>query len=605
MKHKPVKRKDSKALQPLLPDLTIWLCGIYLVGLPFVVSFTGFDKFRTPKNIYSVLAALLLAGVFLVTRDLRFRLRFWSWEFVFLCALAYTAANVLLSKRIDVSWPAFASLLYFSVLVLIFSQVMHQAGQKKLWLAIGASSSVNAVLSVLQYLGRFPLMIRSSGETLEGRITPAGFIGEVNSGGFLFALVSLVLIYFVMAERALHLRIAGGVFLILNFVGLVFTRTLTAIIGFALCLVVWWVFHHWWILRQKNYKALVGPWIFVSVGLLVGSVAFFRSGIQERVEQVMKQMAAGDWSAVTTGRQPVYLITWDMIKAAPWLGHGLQTFGNDFFYHRAGTPVGQSVTLIPQPGAFREVHNEYLQIWEELGAIGLLFFLLLLFWPVFRSARLIVKSEPQAAYWAAILSIGALFVAVSCLGFFPLHLSVTSAYIVLVVSGLQNMQGPELAHSKPAGSVNWVKVFIASAVAVWLAYPQINKWKANNETGVAAYLLENVTQRNYSPQQKWVIVDTALKRLERAEQLYPRIYEIYSLKGSAHMLLGNAKEAEKYYKKSVGHLPAPETYTNLAASYIAQEKNKEALSSVELALKYNPEYPNARRALEFLKAKTP
>jgi O-antigen ligase len=59
------------------------------------------------------------------------------------------------------------------------------------------------------------------------------------------------------------------------------------------------------------------------------------------------------------------------------LGHGLGSFATDFFRYRAETDMSR-LAMVDQPGAFREVHNDYLQVWEELGVIGLLLFVALL-----------------------------------------------------------------------------------------------------------------------------------------------------------------------------------------------------------------------------------
>ena len=161
--------------------------------------------------------------------------------------------------------------------------------------------------------------------------------------------------------------------------GLAYSRSLTAFISLAVAGGLWLCFHHWWTFRyQKRIgRELVILWLLLAVGL-VGSVAVgYRVGVLSRVSFVWGQIQEGDWTTVTTGRSPVYWLSWQMIQEQPWLGRGLNTFGREFFFYRANTEVGQSANLIKQAGSFQEVHNEYLQVWLELGLPGLVFFLAL------------------------------------------------------------------------------------------------------------------------------------------------------------------------------------------------------------------------------------
>lgn len=602
--------RQKKETRGRLPVVEV-LAGVFFVLLPFVVSVQGLEKFRVPKDVFAVVWILLLGVTAVATLPIRLRLQVKSWELILLFFVAYVALHALWVGPLPEALDGLLYLLLFALLFWILKQVASFSFQKSLWLWIGGALGVNAVLTVLQYYGQFPLMIRPTGEAVAGRINPAGLIGEVNSGGFLFGLVIILLLHGLFAEKRFWIRLLGAAFLVLNLTGLLFSRTLTSLLALGVCLGLWFILHHWWVARHENRlgRALVGLWVFLVLGLVASGGVAVQSGMLERIQGVWEEVQEGDWNEVTAGRYPVYLLTWEMIQEDPWWGRGLNTFKKDFFFFRAQTEFGQQLALIDQPGAFREAHNEYLQVWEELGVVGFGLFLLLLFGPIVRGVRdLIAEEVPEKAYGIGLLCIAGVFVAVSSLTFFPFHLSVTAAYVVLVYAGLRHVQNPpqweeeELAAGgmKPFWRSKKILAAGATLVAVLVAVPAIQWWRANSEAGIASVLVEESLSPQFSLQQQRILADEALSRLEKAERLAPRLYEIYNLKGSALMVLGRYGEAVRSFENAAHHLPSPEFFTNLAAAHLEQKEYAEARNYLELALRYNPQYQRAHRAREFL-----
>lgn len=586
----------------------------FFLTLPFVVSFSGLDKFRLPKEIYAVVFIVLFAAAVLLRGTVTLPRRFDLWSWLLVAGVAYAALHSLLTANLG-GLAGAARILGWGLLLALLTKVLDESFQKKIWLLAGFALSVNAVITVLQNLGKFPLMIRPSGEILGGRITPAGFIGDVNSGAFLFGLASLAALYWLVAESDRKVRIAAAAVLTLNLAGLAFTRTLTALIALTVSALLWLGFHHWWTLRiaRKKPREMALFWAVLAIGLVAAAIAASQAGVLDRLQVVSRQMSRGNWSVATAGRQPVFLITWKMIQERPLLGRGLNTFGRDFFSYRAETEYGRGLPMVNQPGAFRQVHNEYLQVWEELGAVGLGLFLALLGLPVWRTARGAFQTgDPQKSYWRGILSIGGVYVAISCLTFFPFHLAVSSSYIVLWVACQRRAVDwdPETPTWAPGAKLPallnkaWVKPVVVSAAVILLCVVQAGIWRANVDAGVAAFLLE---QAQGSPPGRGVrlFADEALTRLKRAEERAPHIAEIYNLQGSAYMLLGRPEEAIERYARASRDLPSPEVYTNLAAACMAAGQVGRARPYLESALRYNPDYHPARQALDYVEKNAP
>jgi O-antigen ligase len=608
MKYKTTPRKKESVNWMRIPML---LAAVLLFCLPTVISFVGLDKFRLTKEVFVTVMVLLLTLTILVfLKRLPYRISLWSWEALLLLATAYTGLHSLVSPSRGTSFYAFC---YFSLFVLLFFVLRAISSPGSLqwtWLVLGTASALNSLLAVLQYFGMVSAMVTDTGEVLSGRIGAVGFIGDVNSAGFLFGLVSLALFAFVFGPSSRGIRAFASALLLINLVGLLFTQTLTAILSLVFCLVLWFAFHHWWVLRntRKFTRGLILLWIVLGLGLAGGLVLGQRTGTLDRIQGVWNRLKEGDWMMVTSGRQPVYWLTWQMIKQEPLLGSGLNMFSKEFFFFRADTEIGRSVDLLEQTGAYREVHNEYLQIWYELGILGLLAFCVLLISPaVIVLIRIQQMGDGRAAYWAGILSVTTIQIALSCLAFFPFHLAVTLVPIVLVFASLRHVT------DLPQGRVSGIDLRawsprlrmsmygLSALVILFLCYGQIQKWRANNEAGVAAFLLERASSGQYEPRQSRVFADQALARLEYAETICSRLPVIRSLKGTALMLLGRYDTAIENYSDAAQQIPSPEAYVNLASAYMAKNQNERAEECVQRALRYEPRFGKALHALDYLK----
>ncbi len=601
----------AKAKSGTLRDRTRWvqvLIVAYLLLLPFILSWQGFDNFRLPKTVFSSVSILVILGatVWLTRPELRMPLL--SWETLFLAGLGYVGLHTVVSSSPGWSWSSFVPVLLFGAFFFCLRSVASPAFQRLTWLLVGTALAIDAVLCIFQFYGLVSGMTDVNGQAISGRLNPAGFLGDVNSGGFLFGLVSLVLVYFIFREERQWLRLFAGLLIALNLAGLAYSRTLTAVLGLALCGLLWLIFHHWWTIRQEKRfpRSLVYLWLVLIVVAGGAAVAGAKSGLVGRVRGVVRLAERGDWSVATAGRQPVYWLTWRMIEEKPWLGRGLNTFGRDFFYFRANTEAGRSAKLLQQPGAFREVHNDYLQVWEELGLPGLVILLSLFIIPLIRSIQLIPREEdPDRQYWFGMLSLAVIFVMIGCLAFFPLRLPHTAAYIILVFAGLRRYQSG-LAEGDPARSVAWPRLVLAlrvavSLIVVLLGFREIRAWSANNDLGMANFLLQRAASGQFSARQSRVFADQALVRLDRAQSASPMIPDIDNQKGTAFMQLGRYDEAVESYRLAAERIPSPEVLTNLAAACLARRDLPEAERYIQLALHYDSEYAKAKDALRYLK----
>jgi len=581
------------------------LSAILLAALPLVVNPGGFDPFRLPKDVVFGIGAALIGGIFFAANGIRRSWHWRSWEALLLLGLLYAFVHGLVVRPEtagwSVLWIAAAALLLFA-----WSRGVPVSSHPTLWLVLGSASALDAFLAVLQYYGRFPLFTRASGEILEGRLTAAGLIGDVNTGGFLFGLSALMMLYPLAARKKTGLRVLAGLLLVLNLAGLVITQTMSAMLAFGVAFLLWVAFHAWWLVRtHKNVRKavlLAVTALVLSSGVILA--LFLAGGVGGRAGAAWSALLEGDLGPATSGRYPVYQITWRMIKDKPVFGHGLNSFGPDFFHYRAETDMSR-LPMIDQPGAFRETHNDYLQVWEELGIIGLLLFAGILIIPCLEAWRKASRApDPKTIYWTGMLCLGMLFTAIASLAFFPFRLSVTAVCIVLLLAGLRAVaveQEREIHLAVVDSGRTW-RLAASVVVIVGVFYLNIQRWRADSEMGIAAYVLENAYARSLPQQHKRIYAETALARLRRAEALNSGLYENYNLQGSANMLMANHEEAARQYERAARYLPSPEVLTNEAAALLAGGETQRARALLKSALRYNPNYQNAARLLQYLEA---
>ena len=447
----------------------------------------------------------------------------------------------------------------------------------------------------------FPLMAGSGRADASDRLVPAGFIGEVNRGGFLFALVLIILLCFLFVSdyKISAKLIFVSILVAMILTGLAFSRTMTSILGLAACLAGWLVFHNWFMFRrrQSSPRKIMAFWLIILL-LLAGAAALgYKAGVGDRLTRLADFQDSESWIYASSGRTPLFYLTWKMIQESPVTGRGLNSFPVEFYKYKTETETGMSVKLMPQPGAFKEVHNEYLQTWLELGIVGFLLLILLFLVPFYLGARFIIRgASDEDTYWMAVLLLGLVFAGITCLAFFPLHLAVTAPYVCLVIAQIVNLasrQADKTVKSYDIAGVlkaAWFRYGMAGVIilfAGWAVYSGIITWQVNKSTGMASYIITRAMREPLQPRQKMLIIKEAIRILEEAEKKERQLAEIKNLKGTAFLLSGRNIESAKAFQEAIRISPSPETYINLAATYLAQGADEKAAACLDKARAYD------------------
>jgi O-antigen ligase len=147
---------------------------------------------------------------------------------------------------------------------------------------------------------------------------------------------------------------------------------------------------------KNNRRGTVRRFILLAAAVVYGGLLLF-----ERFQPLRDRFTDNDNQQIgglligTSGRAQLWTITWDSIKEAPWVGHGLGSadrlisgiFGQDYIGHP---------------------HNDYLRIWHDLGIVGLVLWLsamLVLGFGAYRRWRSATQEADRAAHLAAMLAV--------------------------------------------------------------------------------------------------------------------------------------------------------------------------------------------------------
>jgi len=328
-------------------------------------------------------------------------------------------------------------------------------------------------------------------------------------------------------------------------------------------------------------------------------------------------------------RTAIWKFTGMMIKDHPILGSGIGTFKyNDLRYQAKFFEQGDNRFIYPY-GVAEKAHNEYLQLWSELGTIGLAIFLCLIIAYFSYGIRYLKREKDEQKQGIMIGLMGAVVAfLMDSIFWFPLHLSANVSLLWLFI-GLTMVMGLE----KNAGSVNKSKrsniykfkpilyiivIFLAVFLCITVARPFVacTYWyygdrEVNNQNyGKAIKMYESGLKWNpylgvlyYNLGAFFMrpdLYDTALTNFEKSAKYfdYPSLPQnlatIYLAKGELDKAIDEFKRAISYQKNLQ---TMPPLYSDLGNVYLKLERYEPAEAAFKDALKIDANYAVAHYGL--------
>ena len=328
-------------LQPML-----WRGGEFcLLAYFFVVPFPHTATLRV-----GALGAALILWVLAVASEHGLRWRQWAMDRWVLAYIVVAAASTLFSADPWESARQFRSsgLEHVAVYLIVTEQL--RRGAKIHWL-LAVSLASSSLIALYGYWSFWWLGLVSDGR-------PVSLFSYHNDLSHYLLLPSLILVWYLIRERAWALRPAWAALLVLHLGLLVLIQTRASVVAFVTASGVMAI-----ILRRRLLTVLLVSLVGVALplGLLGDGRMWQRYSSIFRLETYVTEQ--------TTMRGQAWNTTLGLIKDRPLLGYG---------YGWKGFPTqvrALGLTDLGVPGGVIHPHNIFLEVAFESGVLGLLTFL--------------------------------------------------------------------------------------------------------------------------------------------------------------------------------------------------------------------------------------
>ena len=490
-------RRVRVASQSLAPRDGLALTTLCLLAalVPLVFAAPLFEPYIAAKEILIQAGTATAVLLWLLTaRSNSWTLALTPAWIPLLVLVLIGAASLLWSSSPSTSLEEGQRLLTY---LLLFALALHQMRQAEsrsmLATALVLAGAIEAVYVLLQFSFGDPIFLTGP---MPGKWQTFGTLGNPNWTGEFLAVAALV-----SMGRLIDLRKAAAtqtvrswsrqltrVALILMLLALAATLARGAWLAFIIGAAAFLIVRRRYRNAQLRLKSSILPLaITAAAGVVIILLPLLSN--QAAINHLLNLKSA-------RGRLWMWAVTWTMIRDAPWGGHGLGTFGSQFpLYQARAFSRGWSAPFVANASFTSYPHNDYLQLWAELGVFGLLAFAALI-WIVLKRGRALAGDSVALGCWAGVISL-----LVNAAVAFPLHLPTTLMLLVVltaVVEGAVSKKtvGPSKSALPRIAIVLLILIFcflayrssyhrLASEAALWRAEADLDSQRWNEaETSI-------------------------------------------------------------------------------------------------------------------------
>jgi len=496
------------------------------------------------------------------------------------------------------------------------------------------------VYGIFQYLG----IDFSFWKANIGRQQVFGLFGNVNYfAEYLIVLLPVAIsLFFVCINKMYKIFLLGGILAMGGSLILTFTRGSYLAIGIS-SLFMFFLYlssrGKGFIKENKNIFIIIMAFIILMAFLFAIPNPLNKSGTV--ISKIKGRISISQFTKDPSlkRREATWKFTIMMIKDHPLLGSGIGTFKyNSLAYQAKFFDQENNRSLYPY-GVADKAHNEYLQLWTELGIVGLGIFIWFMF-NYFNYAIKLLKKTKDNYYQGIIIGLMGAVTAVLVDGLFgfPLHLAATLVlfwlFIGLIISIKYSEQETKIEEVKKAGpkprnnkiqsniyfkSLLYLVIILLSLfLCVIVARPfiaQVYEFYGVEYAKKADY---NTAIQNFQEALKWNpyfgmiyynlgqivskkgIYGVSIEYFEKAEKymdhpdLPSRLAYLYFKKGQLDKGIVKLKQAITYQRIEKSKVPL---YTDLGNNYMRAERYKPAEIAFKNALRIDPKYVNAHYGL--------
>lgn len=569
---------------PLSTRIKVYLLALIL-GNYFVQSSVLIDQFLVSRYVF-VAAFNLLGLVFILPKLKHIRLYlFDGLVFAFyLLHLVSSAWAFNFGEAIFTTQRSFVLLLSYLLFRLILDE---QKDIKKFinWLVLGLSFLVLTVSTIA-------VAELAAGDGLADKNI---YQLSVWAGHKNLVASYILFLFCYLVSQAKHIRPRPLlVFILIWQLALILIfRSRAVYIALFSFLVIGGIYFAW----QQNYRKLIFFRILPAF-LILASISVFIANRSQIGQNYIKYLNPTTYreSASSLERQFVWHKTSELIKDQALLGHGSGSWKMIF----PSKSIAGGYRLQEKGLVFTRAHNDFLEVWTEIGIIGLLAFLAILGLPVFYSLRTNIKRKEEAVWLSAALvayAIVSLFdfpkeriehlvflalLLASSIHLYSQHLKTyklnkqykTAFIVLLLICWLPHLP---TAHARLLGDYHTKHIFYykgkkMSDKTIHHCQQIPDVWYTIDPTTLPISWYEGLA---YYEQKKY---DLAEKTFEKAYTINPYNFHVINNYASSLTQFNKYEEAIPIYKKALEINPAYEDgIFNLAYSYFQIGEYEQAL----------------------------
>ncbi len=539
---------------------------ILCAGVSLLVILYLFDLFRSP-----------LACFPLWKEDL-FLIALFAWAMV---SLTFSD-NPLMSLRMGAFFFAYYAIFYF------WRYEVRNSEREAFSMFSRVSAIVLFVISlyaVMQHYGIY-FIIRGEGR---GPSSIFSTLGHRNFASDMEILIFPIVFYLFLKEKDQYKLIFFSITLLLSWVSLYMMQSRGALTGLfaAFCLallLIRGVRMKLFLSKRKRRIAV----LFVLMILLtivysfpnpISSTRFYGLGYLSKTAKLFKNPYAA-----TSGRVLIWRAALNMIGTHPLKGVGLGRFGYNYLLYQAGV-----LREGEQPLNAKRAHNEYLQIWAEMGTPAILLFLLFLINLYRRIWSLIGKRFGVNKLKVIALSCGITGGLTHALFSFPFHLPANGFYLVLMMAHIFGLSDS----FEPVIKVLKINRFFVKLISLIIIFVSAFSFSYTLRSFASQYLCAEITVETVRSGGSKIDAERLLKKALIAYKLDPLEPRAIFFVARFYSYLGDFKEALLYWGKFLDVETDWNAVYNLANLYVRVGKNKEAEKVYKYLLKLKPDFAQA------------
>ena len=548
-----------------------------------------FDPIKTLTFSLLVIVGLMLWGFNILKKEelkiISNPLNIPVLSFIIICVLSLIWSNSPFISLKELPLFLAGPLLYF----IIVNDIYNERQINRIISAILIMGGLFGIYGILQYNGiDFSFWIGNYGRgKVFGLFGNVGYFAEY----LILPLPIAISLFLVSKNKTIKILLLIGILTMASTITLTFTRTsyLSLVISFIFMLLLF-VISRGKRLFKENKKIFI---VILTAIVLIVSLFVIPTSLNEKgtiLSKIKERVSISQLgSEFSTGRRvAIWKYTIPMIKDYPLLGSGIGSFKyNSLRYQAKFFDQGDNRALYPY-GVADKTHNEYLQLGAELGIIGLIIFIWLIF-AYFNYGLKILKREKDRYKQGVIIGLMGSVMAflIDSIFWFPLHHSFTSSLFwlclgLLVVMGLKEDEAVYKSKSNKKitstkNDIHQFKPLLAISIVLLAAILSIS---------VAKPFIARIYWYNGFKEIEKENWNEAIKKYEAALSWDPYLgevdYDIGKILQNKE-LYGISRE---YLEKAAKYIDHPDLPLDLAMIYLKSGMLDEAAIKLKQAISY-------------------